>query len=89
VGIEMEDNAGDPVTRDFVTHYAAGKNWKDVVALADPLESMFAYAPQPAVPLFIAIDAGTMRILDLFVGGFSSQSSRIQFIERNLNQVSQ
>ena len=87
MGIEMEDNSGNSVTRDFVVHYAAAKNWKDVIALADPLESMFAYAPQPAVPIYIALDAKTMRILDLFNGGFQSQSSRIDFIERNLAQT--
>lgn len=84
VGIEMEDNSGNPVTRDFVVHYAAAKQWNDVIALADPLESMFSYAPQPAVPLYIAVDAKTMRILALFNGGFSSQSSRIDFVEQNL-----
>ncbi len=85
----MEDNAGNPVTRDFTASYARSKGWDDVIALADPLESMFTYSPQPAVPLYIAIDAKTMRILDLFNGGFQSQSSRISFIERNLAQVSQ
>jgi len=87
IGVELENGTpGQPADVAYVTQYARQHNWT-FPAVADPIGDLWAYFPQNAVPLNLAIDGSTMAILESSAGAMTNASMINEFLDRNLAKV--
>jgi len=87
IGVELENNSpGQAADVNFVAQYARQHNW-NFPAAADPIGDLWAYFPQNAVPLNIAINGANMAILESSSGAMTSSGMVKEFLDRNLKKV--
>ena len=86
LGVLIQDGSGETATVQDAESYARQHRW-NFPALADTREDMWKYSPQPATPIYMAIDGSTMKIMEAFNGGFTGQADRRAFVQRNRNRA--